>query len=207
MRLRILITSAVLAMTVAACGEDPAEPAASPSPTPPASSSTPSAEPTGPTSSADLELAPGRVGPITVGTSTADALETGLFDADVQPAEGCEKPLVWKDDFVGVDVVTGADGTITSLGVRHADGPRTADGLGVGSRFGELIETYGGDLSAPEVAGYGQVGVYVRQGDDWLGFLFGDATSIEQVDNDPGFEVTFAEATRFEKPGLMRDGC
>jgi len=185
----------------------------------PATSATPSAvvttpsaepepEPSGPQSSADLELAPGRIGPVSVGANKDDAVATGLFDADLVGDEPCDARLLeWKSQFTGVDVLTDDTGTIVSFGVGSADGPRTATGLGVGSTFGELIESYGGDLSAPESAGYGQVGVYVQDGNDWLGFLFGDATSVTQVNNDPGFKVTFAEATKMAQPALIRDGC
>ena len=209
MRLRAVLASAVLLMSAAGCGDGAAEPGVSPSPTPAESATAPSPESsTAPQSSADLELAPGRIGPVSVGTSKDDAAATGLFDVDVTGDEPCEsRPLAWKSQFTGTDVLTDEAGSIVSLGVGLADGPRTATGLGVGSTFGELIELYGGDLSAPETAGYGQVGVFVQDGDDWLGFLLGEATTVEQVDNDPAFKVTFAEATKFAKPGLIRDGC
>ncbi len=207
MRLRVVVVSVVLLMSAAACGDDAAEPGASPSPTAVESTPTPSPTAAQPTSSADLELAPGRVGPVESGIDKDAALATGLFDADVAGVEECVFPLMWKDAFTGVDVVVDSEGGILGLGVTAEDGPRTADDLGVGSTFGELIEKYGSDLSAPEEAGYGQVGVYVQDGDNWLGFLLGDATSVEQVDNDPAFKVTFAEATKSAKPDLMRDGC
>lgn len=208
MSLRLVIVSVALMLTAAACTSDPAEPAVSPSPTPVETTTTVVPEPSGPQSSADLQLAPGRIGPVTVGTDKDDAAASGLFDIDVTGDEACQsRPLAWKEQFAGLDVLTDDAGSIVSFGVDLAEGPRTEAGLGVGSRFGELIETYGGDLSAPETAGFGQVGVFVRDGDDWLGFLFGEATAVEQVDNDPGFEVTFAETTRFSKPALIRDGC
>ena len=198
-------------LPLAACGDD--EPDTSGTPTTTATSAAPTT--TVPTadaaSSADLELGPGRVGPVEVGMTKAQAVATGLFDADVDRGEGetCGgvQPLLWKDRFKGVDVLTDDQGTIVSMGVTSAGGPRTKEGFGVGTRFGELIEVYGGDLGAPEAAGYGQVGVYVQDDDAWLGYLFGDADSVEKLDNDPGLEVTFVEVTRGDKPGLMRDGC
>ncbi len=207
MKLRVMLVSAVLLTATAACGSDAAEPAASPTPTAVATTTAPPSDSEAPTSSADLELAPGRIGPVQVGINQDAAVATGLFDADVDGGDGCSFPLRWKDAFTGVDVIADSDGTITSLGTTAADGPRTADGLGVGSTFGELIEIYGGALGAPEPAGFGQVGIFVRDGDSWLGFLLGEATTVEQVDNDPGFKVTFTEATKFAKPDLIRDGC
>ncbi len=135
------------------------------------------------------------------------ALSTGLFDADPAVVEGCERVLTWKKQYDGADVLTGDDDAIVALGVDAADGPRTTEDLGVGSTLGELVESYGGDLSAPQQAGYGQVGVFVQDGNNWLGFLLGDATSVEQVVDDPAFEVTLAEATKFNRPDLIRDGC
>lgn len=209
-RLTALAVTTLLLLPLAACGDD--EPADDPT-TPATSQATmPTPEPTADAaSSADLELGPGRVGPVEVGMTKAQAVATGLFDADVDRGEGetCGgvQPLLWKERFKGVDVLTDDQGTIVSMGVTSAGGPRTKDGFGVGTRFGELIEVYGGDLSAPEEAGYGQVGVYVQDDDAWLGYLFGDADSVEKLDNDPGLEVTFVEVTRGDKPGLMRDGC
>jgi len=209
MKLTPVATAAfLLLLPLTACSDD--EP--SDSPTAPATSQTPTPEPTADAkSSADLELAPGRVGPADVGMTKASAIATGLFDADVDRGEdeacGGVQLLAWKERFKGVDVLTDDQGTIVSMGIGSADGPRTKDGFGVGTRFGELIEVYGGDLSAPEAAGYGQVGVYVQDDDAWLGYLFGKADSVEKLDNDPGLEVTFVEVTRGDKPGLMRDGC
>lgn len=208
------LVGAVLAaslLVLSACGTD--EPDAEPTrttsaPTPTASPTTSDAPSDLPTSSAGLELSPGAIGPVTVGMTKAEAEATGLFDVDVTD-DGCgtTAPLTWKAAYQGVDVQTDPDGTVVSLGVRSADGPRTSQGFGVGSTFGELLEVYGGELSAPEEAGYGQVGVFVQDNDRWLGYLFGEAESIEALDNNMGLKVTFVEATQGEKPGLMRDGC
>ncbi len=203
--------AAVLLLALAACGDDepettPTTPATSATPTPRATTAAPDV----PASSAELELAPGRVGPVEVGMTKTEAAATGVFDVDVTSSpDGCEgtRPLVWKKQFQGVDVLTDDSGSVVSLGVSSADGPRTEQDFGVGTTFGQLIEVYGGDLSAPEEAGYGQVGVFVQDGERWLGYLFGEAASIDQLDNDPGLKVTFAEVTEGEKPSLMRDGC
>ena len=75
-----------------------------------AGTGTPTAMPTSdtPTSAADLTIAPGELGPVRAGMSKAEALATGLFDADVQPVEGCQViPLQFKKPFSdSVDVQT-----------------------------------------------------------------------------------------------------
>lgn len=197
----------LLALSLSACGddEDPTTPPTSASPTATASAS---ATAEAPKSSADLVMAPGRIGPAEVGMSKSEALETGLFDADVKiKGEVCDgvEPLQWKSAFTGVDVLTSEAGDIVSLGTFEADGPRTEDDLGVGSTYGDLVDTYGAELTDPEEAGYGQAGAYVKDGNRWLGFLFGDVESASAVVSDT--EVTFVEATAGDKPGLMRDGC
>ncbi len=208
MKLSPAVAAAVLMLLpLTACtgGDEPTEDPTTPTPS---SSSTPTAS--SPTASSDLIVAPGRFGPAEVGMTQDEAVATGLFDADVKfQGEACEgvHPLQWKKAFTGVDVLTDESGTIVSMGTAESDGPRTEVGFGVGTTFDELIEGLGEQLSDPEPAGYGQVGVFVHNDDDWLGFLFGDAESVEQLGNDHGMQVTFVEVTEGEKPALMRDGC
>lgn len=202
-----MTATAVLLLPLAACSDDDQDPSpAASSDSSPSASASGDTDDAAPSSSQDLVLSPGALEPITVGMTKAQSEPTGLFEYDIDD-EGCVIPMKFKDSFKGADVIADQSGTIVSLGSTSKDGPRTDKGLGVGSTFGELIETYGGDLSAPEKAGYEQVGVYVQDGDKWLGFLFGEVETVERANNDPGVTVTFAEATVGDKPALMRDGC
>lgn len=208
MKLSPVIASVLLlALPLSACGDDE-DPTTTPTSASPSATATTIATPEAPQTASDLVIAPGQIGPAEAGMSKSEALETGLFNADVKiKGEVCDgvQPLEWKKAFAGVDVLTSEAGDIVSLGAFEADGPRTEDDLGVGSRYGDLVDAYGSDLTKPEDAGYGQAGVFVKDGDRWIGFLFGDATAADDVETDS--EVTFIEVTAGEKPGLMRDGC
>lgn len=175
--------------------------ASDPEPTPESSESP---EPTAPDllPLGRLQINTGAVGPVRVGMTTAQAAATGYFNTDV-PTEVCEatRPLEWKSNyFNALDVYVGRSGTITSIGVLGR-GPTTRSGLGVNSSYREVREVVGD--ATPERAGYGQTGVFVNDGDAWIGFLF-DTTPAMISDSDP---VTFIEVTRGRKPALMRDGC
>ncbi|MEJ7635472.1 hypothetical protein [Aeromicrobium sp.] len=149
-----------------------------------------------------LQITAGAVGPVQVGLGKQAAFGTGYFDTDVA-APGCEPvvDLVWRPAYRDtLDVFTNDDGSIRSIGIRQA-GPRTRSGLGVGSTY-ESVQGVLGDVP-PEVAGYGQTGLFVSEGNGWIGFLF-NATPEAVQPTDP---VTFIEVTRGAKPGLMRDGC
>ena len=156
-----------------------------------------------PSTGSDIVLAPGSAGPVTVGMTKHRALDTGLFHNDV-PAivDGCPSlPLVWKAPFdAALDVQTLPDGEVASIGVR-AEGPATAEGLGVGSTYAAVQARYAGAKAVP--AGYGQSGVLVQDGDAWIGFLFDTTADLVTPDT----EVTFVEVTEGEAPSLMRDGC
>lgn len=158
-----------------------------------------------PTSSAELTIGYGRVGPVAAGMTEAEALRTGLLRSNApSPVDGCPPPpLEWRKPFTDdVDVIT-YRGRIVSLGVSGA-GPKTSQGIGVGSSLAELQEAFG-QLRGPAAAGYDQSGAWARSGDRWIGFLFGETTA---GDVEPTDEITFIELTRGErKPDLMRDGC
>ena len=149
-----------------------------------------------------LRIIPGAVGPVQVGMSKQAAYGTGYFDADVSvPACNRTDDLVWRANYNDqLDVLTNDNGSVYSIGVRGG-GPRTRSGLGVGSTY-ESVQGVLGDV-APEQAGYNQTGLFVSEGNGWIGFLFNATPDAVQ----PTDTVTFVEVTRGAKPGLMRDGC
>lgn len=149
-----------------------------------------------------LRIVAGAVGPVQVGMSKKAAYATGYFDADV-PVPGCDRvdDLVWKSGYKDqLDVLTNDDGSVQSIGI-WGSAPRTRSGLGVGSTYESVIGVIG--EVEPEDAGYGQTGVYVSEGDGWIGFLFNPAPG----DISPTDTVSFIEVTSGAKPGLIRDGC
>lgn len=168
---------------------------------PTASSPTPKPAP----SNDDLIVSPGRVGAIVVGMPVADALATGLVVRDAEREDVCGGQLYrWKDDTAhsSMDVATDQQDRIATVGVSRGGYP-TDKGVRVGDRLSTLQEVYGSDLSAPAEAGYGQSGVFVHDGDRWLGFLFDE--TVGEINETS--RVTFMEVTEGEAPGLMRDGC
>lgn len=198
-------------LILAGCSNGSPSPGESPSTgAPPAMSPAPTggpSEPAGktPKEASELVIGYGALGSVTVGTSKDDAVSTGLFDADKPaPAEGCPSPpLTWKEPFNKVvDVLTNQSGTITSLGV-FGKGPKTDEGIGIGSTLGDLNTAYGDKLSGPSEAGYGQSGAYVEDDGDWIGFLFNAAPAAAKATT----PITFIEVSKGNKPDLMRDGC
>ncbi|KAA1398197.1 hypothetical protein [Aeromicrobium ginsengisoli] len=158
-----------------------------------------------PASLKDMVIAPGRIGDVRVGMTKKEAMETGRFDADAPaPVDGCPvRPLTWKKAYGDlIDVATLGNGEISSIGIRDK-APRTKDGLGVGSTYGEVRAAI--EDGKPVEAGYLQSGLYEYnlQNGGWIGYLF-DASVDQLKDSDP---VTFVEITKNAQPGLMRDGC
>lgn len=207
-RLGVLAVAAALALTACTDGDDTPDPTtATPSTTAtsPATTATPTTEPTAALPALEeLVVAPGRVGPVRAGMTRDEAFDTGLFDADVEvPGEGCGRvdPLAWKSDYASsLDVLTQEDGTVVSLGVR-GEQPRTAEALGVGSTLRQVSRAY--ETAEMTEAGFGQTGIFVTEGDAWLGFLFNE--DLDTVG--PKSKVTMLEVTTGTKPDLMRDGC
>lgn len=190
----------VLAHTLSS--DKPSTPSATPTP-----KTTPTTTPTAqdPTSPDQFVIAPGAVGPVKAGMSTAEALATGYFVAN-EPAlaEGCPAPpLAWKAEYADAfDVYTLGNGEITSIGIR-GDGVRTVEGIGTGSTYDDVRAAYPEEQLVE--AGYGQSGVRVfdRENGGWVGFLF-DPTVAKIKGSSP---VTFVEVTKGAEPSLMRDGC
>jgi hypothetical protein len=158
-----------------------------------------------PASPTEIELAPGKAGPVAAGMSKADAIATGLFDADLPaPVEGCPGiPLAWKAPFGATfDVQARGNGEIASIGVLKA-GPKTASGLGIGSTYAEVLAAVKDGVAIE--AGYDQSGVLDSDAETggWIGYLF----HAPVKDLEPGDKVAFIEITKGAQPGLMRDGC
>lgn len=182
-------------------------PTPSASPEPSASTPTPKVSATPSTSAllpvGSLQIDTGAVGPVRVGMTKKQAAATGYFNTDVE-SQNCPvpTPLEWTSNYYNVlDVYLTQDATISSIGVRGT-GPKTRSGLQINSTYAEVKKVLGAHAK-PQDAGYLQTGLFVNDGDAWIGFLF-DAQpgSIENGDS-----VTFIEVTRGMKPGLMRDGC
>lgn len=150
-------------------------------------------------------VAPGRVGAALVGMSKAQAAATGLFNTDVDHGpDDCRgvSPLEWKPSVgTGLDVFLNDSGRIASMGI-SAGGPKTAEGIGVGSTLGQIQDAYA-DLTPVEEAGFDQSGNYVVDGDRYLGFLYNE----NAFDATESSKVVFMEVTKGDKPELIRDGC
>ena len=204
---RVLAAGIVLAaLTLSGCGSSNV--AVTPGDT---STPTVTADPT-PTSSPTPEtlyLSPDGFGPLQLGMTKQEALGTGLVDVDVfHPADVCDsytadmefKPE-WKDALdIYFDPTKNA---VVDIGSRD-ESVTTPEGIGVGSTYADVQAAYGDSLVGPEKTGYDQWGVFVRSGDNWLGFLLGEALARKPK---PGDKVTMMEILLGKKPGLMRDGC
>ncbi|WP_293784459.1 hypothetical protein [uncultured Aeromicrobium sp.] len=203
-----VLALAAAALVLAGCGSDDADPDAgapsTPAPTTTSPSPTPSPTPDLP-AAADLLVAPGAIGDARVGMSVDEALATGLFATEFDRGDPavCEnnQPLAWKEPLNDTFDVYVADGKITSMGVR-AEGPTNAEGLGIGHTLADFRGVY--ETAEMREAGYGQTGLFLTDGSQWLGILF-DAP-LESIG--PDAPVTFMEVTGGEgRPSLTRDGC
>ncbi|MEO6471339.1 MAG: hypothetical protein ABIR57_05630 [Aeromicrobium sp.] len=205
MRIRLFTVIAVL-LVASACGDKKAADPTEPSKTPTTATTTqPTAIATGEPVPAKLDVAPGRIGKVHVGMTVAEAAATGFFNTNVKyPADDCRGTvaLEWKAPYKGqVDVLLTPSKRIAAMGV--AKTLMTDKGIGIGSSLGDATFAYAQALSLPAEAGYGQTGVYVNSGDNWLGFLVNEKFSNVT----PNSKITFMEVTKGAKPDLMRDGC
>ncbi|MBM9464298.1 hypothetical protein JL108_12625 [Aeromicrobium sp. YIM 150415] len=205
--MRKVMALAAAALVLAACGDGGGDD--DPTPTTPApTTSEPSEEPSPEPSedvpeASELLIAPGSIGDARVGMTIDEALATGLF-VDEGP-ERCEdapdQGLDWKPPLNDTFDVYVADGRIASMGVSAA-GPTNAEDLGIGNTLLDFRGVY--ETAEMREAGYGQTGLFLSDGDNWLGILF-DAPldTIEETT-----EVTFMEVTGSDsRPSLQRDGC
>lgn len=149
-----------------------------------------------------LVVKPGSVGPVRIGMSNTDALATDYLVPGEAGVDGCPTPaLTWAKAYRDqLDVVTRGGDDITSIGIRGT-GPRTSDGLGVGSTYGELKKVADGPLEA----GYNQSGMSINdpKTGGFVGFLFNEPVD----DLTDASKVTFVEVTKGFAPSLVRDGC
>lgn len=201
---RLMLGLVLLMFCVGACGSPKPE-AREETPSPTVPTTTASASPTAlePPKLESLIIAPGGVGPLGIGMSIDEALATKVAVKRTQnPDDGCELPeLAWIDSYQdALDVWIDDNGDIISIGVYQA-GPHTVEGLGVGSTLGEISRTYENAEMGP--VGTDQTGLFVSDGNHWLGFLFDGKP--EKVNRDS--VVQFVEVTGDSKPSLMRIGC
>ena len=147
---------------------------------------------------------PGAFEPIRVGTNVQQAVDAGFMERDTRREEACEGTFwKWKGQWAeGLDVLVGRDKRISALGMSK-DGLETPEGISIGNSYAAVDKTYGDRLEGPVRMDYGQAGVFLRDGDNWIGFGF---------DNEPGrladdSRVAFIEVSRGNRPGLIRDGC
>lgn len=151
----------------------------------------------------DVTIRPGAIGAVEGGQPVEQYVTSGVLVRN-QRENVCDGPeLSWASDQArGIDVLTNQSDTIVSMGVRSPALATTSEGIRVGFTYAEVKAAYP-TASEPEAAGYGQTGVFVREGDAWLGFLFDEAPDVL----DDSSDVSFMEVTRGSQPSLMRDGC
>ena len=147
---------------------------------------------------------PGAFEPVTVGAEVQTAIDAGLMERDNKREQSCEGTFwKWKGQLSeGLDVIVGANRQITALGMSRP-GLETPEGISIGNSYAAVDRTYGERLEGPVRMDYGQAGVFLRDGDKWIGFGFDNEAG--QLTDDS--HVAFIEVTRGNRPGLLRDGC
>lgn len=147
---------------------------------------------------------PGAFEPVQVGAQVQAAIDAGFMERDPKREQSCEGTFwKWKGQLSeGLDVIVGADQRITALGMSKP-GLETVEGISIGNSYAAVDKTYGDRLEGPVRMDYGQAGVFLRDGDKWIGFGFDNEAG--QLADDS--HVAFIEVTRGARPGLLRDGC
>jgi hypothetical protein len=192
----LLVAVAVAILSLAGCA-----PGESPVGQPPSTGATAAASPAnGATESAPSEapivLAPGKAGPFTIGMTSDDALQQGLVRESGD--DPCPR-LAPVGQYSGLAVqFAGTDGGAVLLGVLvKEEGPRTAEGIGVGDSIAKLEETYGGQLKAT-TGEYGETSNVHTDGNKAIGFTEGDGDDAGKI-----FAIDVFQA---DSPVLW-DGC
>jgi hypothetical protein len=194
MRLRAGAAIAVLLLAGACGGSD------SPEDEPTAATKAPSAsEP----ATEELVAAPGAIGPVRVGMTVDEANATGLFEpfeevAD-DPCAEFNPPIQWKAPRTEELKIRVEDDKVTALGIRG--GVETAEGVGIGSTYGEVEQAYP-DVKAEPSQGFGST-VYLKDGDKWLGMGFDE--DPDQIKDSS--TLLYMEMTVGSKPATFLDGC
>ncbi|WP_109509855.1 hypothetical protein [Nocardioides speluncae] len=150
-------------------------------------------------------ISPGTFGMVRVGDNVDKYVDAGYLAADIEKESACEGTYwKWAGQLnEGLDVIADQTGAIGSLGMTR-DGLETAEGISIGNSLRALRDTYGKELTAPHANDYGQAAVFLPgNGDGWLGFGF-NATPEELG---PNSRITFIEASKGHRPGMLRDGC
>lgn len=148
-------------------------------------------------------IAPGRVGPVRVGMTVEEANATGYFEPYEETADDVCKhgnaPIQWKEPHTETHTVRIEKGAITSLGV--SDGTRTAEGVGVGSSYEEVLTAYpGAKARRGEILGST---IFLTDQDKWLGLGF-----QEELDTlTDTSKVQYMETTVGSRPGTFRSDC
>lgn len=164
MLFRASLASTVL-LLAGACGQ--AETTPKDEPTTDASPS--ASEPTEPASLDTTVIEPGKVGPFVVGMAASEALEKGLVR---QPSEEDPCPaFAATEPFQDVAVVFSASEPKPELlGVLvKVKGPKTAEGIAVGSSIADAKTAYGDQLREEE-GDYGDTVLRLYDGDRAMGF-------------------------------------
>lgn len=111
------------------------------------------------------------IGPITLGMTKAQALQTGYLDHDIREGACGIALLDWKPAYrPALDIGTLDDGQVVSLGVAQP-GPHTASGLQIGSTYATVKAALGEGVS-PVATEQGQTSLDQKQGNNWIGFRF-----------------------------------
>lgn len=152
-----------------------------------------------PTSSKDLTVGFGSLGPAKVGMAKSEALGTDLFDRTRFRADDACKAtaLKPKDQFENIEVRTDKSGTIHSFRI-VGPGPKTLYGIGVGTYYADMVGSYASALKGPTKIGADRSGVFVRKNKAWIGFLFNEPLDELDVED----KVALIEVTQGDRPDL-----
>ena len=150
-----------------------------------------------------LVIAPGRIGPVRVGMTVEEANATGFFEPyEAASDDMCKHdhaPIQWKDPRTDTHTVRIDKGVIKSLGV--SAGTQTAEGVGVGSTYEEVLTAYpGAKARRGEVLGST---IHLTDGDKWLGIGFQE----EPENLTDTAEVQYMEATIGSRPAAFAGDC
>ena len=120
-------------------------------------------------------IEPGKVGPLVVGMLASEALEKGLVrePSDDSPCPAFEAAGALQELHV---VFSASEPKPELLGVLvKVKGPKTSEGIGVGSSIADIKSTYGDQLRREE-GDYGETVFRIYEGDRAVGFSSSAAT-------------------------------